>query len=486
MNDASGVGVKRLPTRRSGRHLEDETQKNKDAPASNRRLSRRDFIKGVATVGFGIALGSGARVALVHTNDPIDPHGGWSDAITHKTMDDLKQFTDFLTGAKGYVGEVGWPNNNRKVALGPEFATDVPATDQEQWDALAETWLKEADAKGLWVTYHSTSERQLRRRGYGSSQYASTDADDLLPLAQQDRAISLANFQAARVEAHLPAGLYRGANFAGGQNWIGMEESTRKGIPFNSNTNPGSFDIDYWYPGLDRAGDGPNTGAGMNSFEYLRSKGHSIVRLGLRWERIQPTLGGTLSPTEVGRYTASVNAAGAAGLKVIIDVHNYGGYYLSSGRQPINSAAVTINHFRNLWKRLSSRFKNNPHVIAYDLMNEPQGDGGIARGAYSSKAKAWEDITRKVISTIRGNKDRKMIMVPTYCGIGKLRATHPAKWVTNAGAEGRDFMYTVHHYWDASRYRNLPPTQPQADGTGGGSYRFSYEDDNEVLEYRGY
>lgn len=67
----------------------------------------------------------------------VQGHGGYDDALTKESMTELRAFTDWLDGnpqvpnARGYVGEVGWPQTTSKVRVG--FA------DEAQWSKLAET-----------------------------------------------------------------------------------------------------------------------------------------------------------------------------------------------------------------------------------------------------------------------------------------------------------------------------------------------------------
>ncbi|NOG70504.1 glycoside hydrolase family 5 protein [Roseicella sp. DB1501] len=66
----------------------------------------------------------------------------------------------------------------------------------------------------------------------------------------------------------------------------------------------------------------PNSG----NFDYYRSKNWMRVRVPFRWERIQPVLNGPLDPTFVGYLTSVASTAAAHGQKILLDVHNYGGY----------------------------------------------------------------------------------------------------------------------------------------------------------------
>ena len=115
------------------------------------------------------------------------------------------------------------------------------------------------------------------------------------------------------------------------------------------------------------------------------------MRIEFRWERLQPTLRGALDPAELSRLTEVVDRAREAGLAVILDMHNYGAYYLADGpvgvRRPIGSASVAIADFADVWRRISQAFQGDAGVLAYGLMNEPvnmEGRQGVG------PARVWE------------------------------------------------------------------------------------------------
>ena len=421
----------------------------------SKKITREKFIWGL---GFGaLALGAGLAgsralpPSLVgfHTED-VDGRADHSDAITRKSMNDFEGFTAWLDGARGYVGEVGIPSNDK---FRKQFYPD-----QRKWKALGEVWYEHADSTRQWVTAHDVSELQIRG-GYFASLYGSRGKRNSKGV--YDRAISQPLFQSALVEAH-PSfdNVLRGVNFSGGQ---AIDEATF------SNENPGRFSSsssgpvrkrDYWYPGIAR-----DSVTGQNSFEYLHKRGVRLVRLGLRWERIQPTLGAPLETVEITRYKDSVEAAGAAGLQVVIDVHNYGVYYFSDGPQPLNSARLTGEHFKDLWQRLSYNFAGHQAVVAYDLMNEPFNKDGIVASFGQPAAQTWEDLTHAVVNKIRGQGDTTAIAVPVYAGMGEVPSIHPGgPWIRN----DKNVLYTVHQYFD----------HYYGPGTGGGRYRQSYDQEN--------
>src|SRR5690606_40639854 len=71
----------------------------------------------------------------------------------------------------------------------------------------------------------------------------------------------------------------------------------------------------------------------IHSFPTRRSSDLALVRIPFRWERVQRNPGQALDATELQRLQDAVTRARNAGLKVIIDMHNYGAYYLCDSSQ---------------------------------------------------------------------------------------------------------------------------------------------------------
>lgn len=404
-----------------------------------RKLDRREFLTFAGMLGVALV----GRPVAAHSGDPS--HGGYADALVHEVMDDLNAWIDWLGANKGYVGELGVPSN-----VGSSRDQFFP--DQEQWRRLGEVYFARLNSAKLSATMHDCSERQLWG-GFWASLYVSKGD------SRTNRAISRPTYQAALLEAHASTQDYlRGLHFSGGDKF---DESV------NSNSEPGVFDQDYWYPGIAR-----NPETGLNTFEYLATRGVGLVRLPFRWERIQPALKSPLNRTELARYKASVASATAAGIKVVIDCHNSGGYCTPSGRQALNTPALPVSAFVDLWGRLSTHFQNDPNVVAYDLMNEPYNHGGVASGVHATPQKAWESITQRTVNRLRGKGDKKRIMVPTYANLQRTPRYHPRPWIVNGG----DFMYTSHHYFD----------HYTGSGTGGGDYARSYDEEVAISSQKGY
>ncbi|HEX9823413.1 MAG TPA: cellulase family glycosylhydrolase [Actinomycetota bacterium] len=366
------------------------------------------------------------RVALLLALPLLSaPAAAQENALHACVIGELDSFTGWLEreDARGFVGETGWP--------------DDEMGDADEWNALAEAWFDRADAAGLWVTTWATGE------WWG-------DSYPLAPYEDRGEApgVDTANTQAPVVEAHPGPG--RGVNVAGGE--FGEAPTVQPTSPF-SNENPGTYDTDYHYDP-------------QGTFDYLAAHGVRLIRLPFRWERLQREPFGPLHATELRRYRGAIGRANEAGLRVVIDPHNFGAYYLSNGeegvRRAIGSRQVPLSAFANLWRRLSRAFENMPGVAGYGLMTEP-----VELPERPTGAKLWERASRAALDAIRNRGDRTLVLVPGYqwSGAQVWADVHPRGWV-----DDRRFRYEAHHYWDEDH---------------SGTYRSSYADEVAAAEERG-
>ena len=396
-------------------------------------------------VGAGWAsniAGGFPRRALAHVGDPA--HGGHPDALTHKMYDRFTPFRDWLSSQDvgGYLGEFMWPNNLQRGF-----------NDERQWNQFGWSFMAWLDATNMWASFWAIDETQFWD-GFWLTPYVGKSTTNY--------AISAARAQAQVLEAHSTTASYM----------RGFNASSAEQFEANfSNTNPGIYGKDYWYPG-----DTVDPDTGMNTFQYLAGLGHKMARIPFRWERIQRTLSGNLDSTELSRLKSCCAKAKAAGLYVIIDVHNNAGYYLSQRKErrstvaeyKIGAAQLPVTHFEDLWRRVSNEFKDDSNVDAYDLMNEPHAYGDIPSVGFASPEKAWESHSQKALSAIRDTGDTKLVMVPTYANANQVPQRHPSKWIVDPSNNHR---YEAHLYFSRD---------------GGGHYDYSYDSDNSYWQSRGY
>ncbi|MDQ3701035.1 MAG: glycoside hydrolase family 5 protein [Chloroflexota bacterium] len=325
-------------------------------------------------------------------------------ALRTEVLAELAEFSGWLGrhGVRGYVGEVGWPASRTH-------------SDWEQWNALGDAWYRAADDAGLWVTYFNAGAWEYP--GYAPAAYWRA------PWGGGGGPIDRIGTQAAVLRAHASSGgVLRGVHaLSGSPNSTDSSPDTS----MFSNKTPGKY-------GSSASG-GVYQYDPQGSFDLLAREGHKLVRIDFRWERLQPNLNQPFDAAELGRLTAVVNRARKAGLKVILDVHNYGEYYLWDGskgvRQTLGSHELPVATFQDLWKRLAAKFKDNPGVVAYGLMNEPHHLE--PQFSASAKLEGWD--TNGAVDGWNG-QESSWVSSPRWAGAGALRVKHPggtAFWLSD-------------------------------------------------------
>lgn len=122
--------------------------------------------------------------------------------------------------------------------------------------------------------------------------------------------------------------------------------------------------------------------------QFYADRGVEFVRLPIKWERMQPSLGGELSTAELGRLKTFLANAEAAGVKVIVDLHNYGRY----GGNVVGGDKVSAGAFADFWQKMATAIGGSPAVLGYDLMNEPHDMSG---------ATSWKSSVQTAVDAIR-------------------------------------------------------------------------------------
>lgn len=253
-----------------------------------------------------------------------------------------------------------------------------------------------------------------------------------------------------------------------GINVAGLEFGTD---PNNPN-NPGGRVFSNREPG-GPAGQRDFTGNSERTYAYFASKGIRLFRIPFRWERIQALLGGELVDDYLNLLKQQVIFAKNCDAKIILDLHNYGAYWLnpsvaipidSSQREEIGigSPALTADHFVNLWSRLSDVFGSESTVDAYGLMNEPHRVNDD-----------WHSLSQKAVDAIRNKGDHKTILVSGR----RFASAHT--WPLDNGDRPwiadpiGNHVYEAHCYFDSSN-----------SGVYNQSFQQEYSFDQRI-EYRG-
>lgn len=193
--------------------------------------------------------------------------------------------------------------------------------------------------------------------------------------------------------------------------------------------------------------DGRVEGEPAVSYAYLARRGHRIVRLPFEWGRSQPHLGGPLNEVFLAAIEAEIAAIGAAGMRVVVDVH-------SSGRHPTKFAerhrfgrGISSADFVDLWLRLSERFAGDPRIHAYDLMNEP----------FDIPDDVWQEYSQRAVTALRERGDRTPLWIEgnELALASAWREHQPVAWIDDPLDR---IVYSAHTYpGDAAMHAQRAP-----------------------------
>ena len=176
---------------------------------------------------------------------------------------------------------------------------------------------------------------------------------------------------------------------------------------------------------------------------YIDTGKFNIIRLPMKWSRLQPTLGGALDIVGDGsgdaeKYKFMVDYITAAGLYCFVDPHDYGGY--SSIRLGKDGGA-TCEQFVDFWEKLADYLGANDKII-YGIMNEPVG----------VDLDYWWGCNQAVTNALRAKGYNNLVFVP---GTDWSSAR---SWVSNGNAAkaelftdpANNYVFEVHQYLDSN------------------------------------
>jgi len=340
------------------------------------------------------------------------------DALTTDAVGSLQSFTDWLrhNHVRGAIGEVGWPAQS----------------DVSSWNEVATRWDDVARASKLPVLVWLASEWLPASYQLRVAAPTAPPAGVLTTVGPQLNLILTANKGTDAI----------GVNDGGGE--FGTPASF-------SNESPGKYGTAWHFDSLP-------------TLKFFASLGIQTVRVPIRWERLQPKLGGPLDAGAVKQLERYLVDAQTAGLSVVLDVHNFGQYDQApaSSNGSVNvlhlgSSALPSSDLADLWTRLVDIFGQYPAIGGWDIMNEPvlmpQTDG--------SAAKTWELASQAAVDAIRNAGDVHTVWVEgyNYAADGTFASLTPKAWIKDPAHE---VIYEAHAYFDED---------------GSGQYKESYAAD---------
>ncbi len=226
-----------------------------------------------------------------------------------------------------------------------------------------------------------------------------------------------------------------------GVNVTGLEYGS-----FFDNPYPGQLGTDYFLP---RAED----------FFNLKEAGANVVRVPIEWARLitgwKPTdpLPDSLDSQYLNLIDEVVRMSSSREIYVIFDLHDFLKYWEGKSAQVcVDSSALHQQLLARTWKILATRYRNEPAVLGYDIMNEPvRRETGESCGSCN-----WPEIAQSVVNAIRSVDTKHLIFVEgkNYSLAGNWSIENPAPFVTDTVTPPR-IVYSPHIFLDAnndSRY----------------------------------
>lgn len=226
------------------------------------------------------------------------------------------------------------------------------------------------------------------------------------------------------------------------QAFLGVNLSSAAG-----GTNPGILGTNYRYPKFE-------------DLYYFNAKGVKLIRLPFRWKRIQSEIGGDLVEKDITEMKRVIKEAERLGIWVMPDMHDYMEYSRNDTLYEVGvagyrvwrpaantwgpwtasqSAAISKEHYADVWVKLAQAFSDCSNIWGYDLMNEPKGiDINVLKDNYQAVIDAVRQVDTKAAIVIEGKSYASSANWPNVSNELK-DLTDPI---------GNNIIYQAHTYFD--------------------------------------
>ena len=149
------------------------------------------------------------------------------------------------------------------------------------------------------------------------------------------------------------------------------------------------------------------------------------------------------------RLDKIIEHCAAHGLYVILDMHGCpGGQSMNqstgvAGKNELYNNEKNLSIMENLWVAIAERYKDNPVVAAYDIMNEPMNNGGYTgtrawQAGSGDAIRLTNNVYDRMIKAIRKTGDTHVITVEGIWSIYNLPDPETMGW--------DNMMYQLHLY----------------------------------------
>nr|WP_145401155.1 cellulase family glycosylhydrolase [Paenibacillus xylanexedens] len=145
------------------------------------------------------------------------------------------------------------------------------------------------------------------------------------------------------------------------------------------------------------------------------------------------------------KYKQVVDWAVDAGFYVMINLHHDSWSWLSAWDG--NKESEEYKRFVDLWTQLANHFKDEPHKVMFETINEPYFDSDSGMITKQDKLNQINQAAYDVIRSTGGKNSTRMIVVPTYSTSADVQHADAAYHFI-AGLNDPNIIATVHFYSD--------------------------------------
>lgn len=169
----------------------------------------------------------------------------------------------------------------------------------------------------------------------------------------------------------------------------------------------------------------------------------AIIRLPVAISRLCPTIG-TVNSTKGTELTDAMTLAGNNGLRVLLDLHDYGAKYITGVQRRIGSAEYTQANYVDDMEAIATYVKDHSALWGIGISNEPN-NMPVATTSSNYLTSTWTAAANAACAAIKAIDPTLILTVCTdnYSGFQNLTSTYPANPFTNC-----DYV-EIHAYFDS-------------------------------------
>jgi len=187
----------------------------------------------------------------------------------------------------------------------------------------------------------------------------------------------------------------------------------------------------------------------------------AVIRLPVVISRLCPTIG-TVDSTKGTELTDAMTLAGNNGLRVLLDLHDYGAKYISGTQRRIGSAEYSQANYVDDMEAIATYVKDHSALWGIGISNEPNNMPVATTSSNYNSTATWTLAANAACAAIKAIDPTLILTVCTdnYSGFQNLTSTYPTNPFTNC-----DYI-EIHAYFDSDNSGAYSGANASLNGSG--------------------